>query len=80
MVHNVWNEDKLEGMHGHRSNRSLQKTSYRLKKWNIEYFGYADTKVKNLEWELEKLQNNDTNGVRQIRGTLRIESSIGIHL
>lgn len=53
-------------MHGHRLNRSLRDMSRALSKWNREVFGYAHTKIKALEVELENFQVTDEDWGRQI--------------
>lgn len=42
-------------MHFHKLTQSLFHTSRALRKWNMEYFGFAQVKIKFLEEELEVL-------------------------
>lgn len=57
VVENVWEEDWNDEMESHQLWRSLFNTSKALRKWNKEYFGFANTKIKALEEELDKISS-----------------------
>lgn len=67
LVNEAWNADSKRGMHNHRRNRSLRDTYRAFQKWNMEVFGFAHGRIKDLERELEILQGRDEDRGRQIQ-------------
>lgn len=59
VVNDAWNLDAIGGLYDHRLSRSLQDTSRALWKWNIEVFGYAQSTIKDLDWELKTMQKDN---------------------
>lgn len=77
VVNEAWNIDGRGGMFGHRLSRSLLDTSWALRIWNKDVFGYAEVAIKNLERELENLHlnNSDCDRQRDILESLKIQRS-----
>lgn len=56
VVEEAWKDGWKDGMESHQLRMSLFNTSKALKRWNKTHFGYAQTKIKLLEEDLNSLQ------------------------
>ena len=56
VVDDAW-QCNIEGSHNFRLAKKLQQVKWALKKWNKECFGYAKTRIKELEKRIADLQD-----------------------
>lgn len=56
MIWKAWHKRCLNRKEYFQAYQRLKNTTQALKKWNKEHFGYADTHIKELEYELFELQ------------------------
>ena len=56
VVDDAW-QCNIEGSHNFRLAKKLQRVKWALKKWNKECFGYAKTRIKELEKRIADLQD-----------------------
>lgn len=67
IVYNAWNEDDRGGMHNYQLHRSLNTTANHMRKWNRVALGSATVRIKELEAELDSLQDNEENSSKQVQ-------------
>lgn len=69
VVENVWDK---EWKIGHQLKRSLYTTSRALQRWNQDQFGFAQSKIKQLEEELGRIQDGEISKEMHIKADLRV--------
>lgn len=62
-------------MVAHQLRKSLFNTSKALSKWNNDHFGFAHTKIKQLEEELENTPKEDERRTHKIKLDLRTQQA-----
>lgn len=71
-MENTWNKDWKTGMEWHQLRISLTNTSKDLQKWNRDQFGFAQSKIKQLEDELGSNAIGDVAKESCLRADLRV--------
>lgn len=59
VVENAWDLNWKDIIESHHLRRSMFNTFKALQKWNREHFGYAHTKIKQLEHDLANLREGE---------------------
>lgn len=57
IVYNAWRKDIKRGMETYKTMGKLNNTTWALKELNMNFFGYAHTKIQELEDELLNIQH-----------------------
>ena len=57
-VHHCWTSNQQAGWGGYILKEKIKKLKHNLKRWNREHFGDTFTKVKRIESELNKLEED----------------------
>ena len=58
IVHHSWTSNQQSGWGGYILKEKIKKLKHSLKRWNREHFGDTSTKVKRIESELNKLEED----------------------